>query len=140
MDVDLVNGAQGSPARSGSRRKRILVVDDEYLIAQDLAEAIGEAGCEVVGPAGALTDALRLIRDGEIDAAVIDLNLGRGDEGVLLAEQLSAQLCPFIVFSGDDVACARFRDRFPRAQLVSKPAPRREIHRAIARLSRDLTG
>lgn len=117
------------------KRTRILVVDDEYLIAQDLAEVIGEAGCDVVGPASDLGDALRLIGEGRTDAAVIDLNLGAGDEGVLLADRLTAQLCPFVAFSGDDTACNRFRGRFPDAQVLGKPAPRHELRRAIALLS-----
>ena len=123
-----------SLAQAG-RRARILVVDDQYLIAQDLAEAIHEAGCEVVGPASDLAGALRLIREGRTDAAVIDLNLGAGDEGVKLAESLTARLCPFMAFSGDDVACERFRGRFPEAEILGKPAPRHELRRAIAILS-----
>ena len=131
-----ISGREGAVfPPQGGRRMRILVVDDEYLIAQDLAEVIGEAGCDVIGPASDLTDALRLIREGRTDAAVIDLNLGAGDEGVLLAERLTAHLCPFVAFSGDDTACERFRGRFPDAQVLGKPAPRHELRRAIAVLS-----
>lgn len=129
----------GRPS-SRRRRRRVLIVDDEYLIAQDLAEAAGEAGFEVLGPATGLRDALRLLREGGADAAVIDLNLGTAEEGVLLAEELAAQLCPFLVFSGDSPACARLRVRFPRVPMVEKPAPRHEIRSAMARLSRSLTG
>lgn len=139
MDAQVPTRGKPLLSPGSGRPVRILVVDDEYLIAQDLAEAIHEAGCEVVGPAGGLSDALRLLGEGRTDAAMIDLNLGTGGEGgFLLAEKLAARLCPFIAFSGDETACARFRGRFPGAMLMEKPAPRHRIQHAIAALSEGL--
>ena len=55
----------------------IMVVEDEYLIADDLASLLREAGAFVVGPAASLPEGMRLAADTEqIDAAVLDIDLG----------------------------------------------------------------
>lgn len=56
--------------------QKILVVEDEYMIADDLAALLRQAGAEVVGPACSLPKAIRILdsRD-RIDAAVLDINL-----------------------------------------------------------------
>jgi ActR/RegA family two-component response regulator len=67
-------------AESGAealRGKRLLVVEDEYLIAVDLACLLEDRGVVVVGSAGSVGDALELIsREGALDGAVLDVNLG----------------------------------------------------------------
>lgn len=56
--------------------KRILVVEDEYLIADDLVRELHAAGAEVIGPAASLPQGMRLSQSGaQIDAAVLDINL-----------------------------------------------------------------
>ncbi len=63
-------------AVSSLHGKRILVVEDEYLIADDLARALASAGAEVVGPAASLPQGMRLTQsEPRIDAAVLDINL-----------------------------------------------------------------
>src|SRR3954462_8076648 len=68
----------GSPVRgrgedrqiAGERKRRILVVEDEALIAMDLERIVRCAGCEVLGPVGRAEEALRLAAEGRGRAAV----------------------------------------------------------------------
>ena len=69
----------GALSKGGSARlagRRILIVEDEALLALDLAMSFEDAGAEVVGPAGNLQAGLRAVeREGPIDAAVLDVDL-----------------------------------------------------------------
>lgn len=66
----------------------ILVVEDEYLIADDVAALLREAGASVIGPAASLPEGMRLARDAQrIDAAVLNIDLG-GVTVFPLADQL----------------------------------------------------
>ncbi|MDB5693463.1 MAG: response regulator [Alphaproteobacteria bacterium] len=56
--------------------KRVLVVEDEAMVAMLIEDMLAELGCEVVGPAMRLEHALQLAETGAIDAAVLDINLG----------------------------------------------------------------
>ena len=58
---------------------RILVVEDEALIAMDLQALLEEAGYHVLGPANSSAAALALIDNDEPDVALLDVNLGRSD-------------------------------------------------------------
>jgi CheY-like chemotaxis protein len=79
--------------------RRILVVDDEPLVAMLVEDLLGEAGAQVVGPAATLAAGLDLLREGAPDGAVLDVNL----DGVLvypLAEALWDAGVPFVVVTG----------------------------------------
>lgn len=80
--------------------KRVLVVEDEYLIADDLAAMLHDAGAEVVGPAASLPQAVRLTEHQQgLDAAVLDINL-RGTEVFPLATELKSAGIPIIFLTG----------------------------------------
>ncbi len=55
--------------------ERILVVEDDFLTALEIARILKEAGSEIVGPVGSFEDALNLATGAVIDAAVLDINL-----------------------------------------------------------------
>ena len=55
--------------------ERILVVEDDFLTALEIARILRKAGSEIVGPVGSLEDALSLAAAAVIDAAVLDINL-----------------------------------------------------------------
>ena len=86
-------------------RKRLLLVEDEYLVAADLAYALERAGAEVVGPAGSVADALELVRDegDRLDGAVLDVNLG-GERVFPVADALAERGVPFIFATGYDAS------------------------------------
>ena len=68
----------------------VLLVEDEWLIAIDLAQALEKVGLDVMGPASSLEGAYSLVaQHGLPDAAILDIKLG-GDEIYTLAEELSA--------------------------------------------------
>jgi CheY-like chemotaxis protein len=78
---------------------KILVVEDEPLIAMSLADLLRGFGCLVVGPALSLDQSMRLIRAEVIDGAILDVNLG--SETVFpLADALAAQSIPFVYVTG----------------------------------------
>ena len=84
--------------------RRVLLVEDEYFLADDLAKALAELGAEVVGPVASVDDALDLIEAGErIDAAVLDLNLG-GEMSTRVADALEERGVPFVFATGYDAA------------------------------------
>jgi DNA-binding NtrC family response regulator len=78
---------------------RILIVEDEYYLAADLADQLRARGAEVVGPVGALADALAAIAAGGIDRAVIDMNL-RGEMSFAVAERLDEAGIPYLIATG----------------------------------------
>lgn len=81
--------------------RRLLIVEDDYFIATDLAHAAQELGLEVIGPAGSVADALRLIQANELHGAVLDIHLGR-ERVFPVADALSARGVPFIFVTGYD--------------------------------------
>ena len=91
------------PVRSDGLRSRcphILVVEDEALVAIEIARLLGEAGFEIVGPARSVPTALELLRLRGCDAAVLDINLGR-DTSEAVAAALIANETPFVTLSGN---------------------------------------
>src|SRR5690242_11158195 len=78
---------------------KVLVVEDEYFIAADIARALHEAGAHPVGPAGTVAQANALLAKEKVDAAILDLNL-RGNMAVPFVEQLSSRGVPCIIVSG----------------------------------------
>ncbi|WP_426000418.1 response regulator [Caulobacter sp. DWR1-3-2b1] len=81
------------------RPARILVVEDEYLLAEVLTDALTELGAEVVGPVGQLAQALALIETTPIDGAVLDINL-RGEMVFPLADVLTTLGVPYVFATG----------------------------------------
>jgi CheY-like chemotaxis protein len=98
--------------------KRVLVIEDEPLIAMDLVGILERAGIEPIGPAASAEDALRRIENEHIDAALVDANLG-GSPVDEIAAVLARRNVPFAFVTGYD------RTSLPRAfrnaGLVSKP-------------------
>ncbi len=78
---------------------RILVVEDNALLALDLTQALQADGFEILGPAMTVGQALNLIQRGGCDAAVLDLNL-RGETSEAIAQALLARSIPFITMTG----------------------------------------
>ena len=79
---------------------RILVLEDEWLLAELVEDAIREFGFEVVGPAPSVKLALELIRSEEISAAVLDVSLGDGEDSFPVARLLAERDIPFMFVTG----------------------------------------
>ncbi|HVU29189.1 MAG TPA: response regulator [Sphingomicrobium sp.] len=78
---------------------RVLIVEDEYFMADDLAKALKAAGAVTVGPVGSLKEANALLGRGSVDAAILDINLG-GEMAYPLIERLRASNIPCFIVSG----------------------------------------
>ena len=78
---------------------RILVVEDEYYIADDLQRALKGAGAEIVGPCGSVQPSLDAIAKGGFDCAVIDLSL-HGESAEPIADRLESTGYPFAIATG----------------------------------------
>lgn len=77
---------------------RVLVVEDEFLLADELAMALSEAGATVVGPCATVRDALERAREDGLDGAVLDLMLA-GESVLPVAEVLEGRRVPFVLAS-----------------------------------------
>jgi len=106
-------------ARPSLRDRRILIVEDEYLVAMSLAEALQDAGSIVLGPVPSVDKAITKIEsEPHIDGAVVDVNLG----GVLaypVADLLIARKIPFVFTSGYEDNL--LRDRYSQVKNCAKP-------------------
>jgi CheY-like chemotaxis protein len=81
---------------------RVLLVEDEFLIAEDLASVLSAAGATVVGPAYTVAGALSLIESGDaLDGAVLDVNL-KGEAVFPVADALLSRSIPFVFTTGYD--------------------------------------
>jgi len=79
--------------------RRILVVEDEALVAMLVEDALLDAGATVIGPAATVAEALALLERGVPSAAVLDLNLA-GEPSTPIADALTARGIPFVVATG----------------------------------------
>jgi CheY-like chemotaxis protein len=113
-----------------TRQPRVLVIEDEHLIAEFLQESLENAGADVVGPVRSVPDALDLLGrlDAPIDIALVDVNL-HGERSFPVAEALRARRIPFLFMTGYSEASIPpcFRD-VPR---LEKPVSSDEVLRMI---------
>ncbi len=103
---------------SKSERPRILVVEDEALVAMQIADILTDAGFAVVGPTRTVSAALDLLGRSGCDAAVLDINLGK-ETSEPIALELIAQNIPFVSLSG--YAKDQHPPIFAKAPALSKP-------------------
>ena len=78
---------------------RVLVVEDEFLVATLIEDMLTSAGCVVSGPIPRLAEALDAVHRGTFDAAVLDVNLA-GDRIDPVADLLSRRNIPFVFVTG----------------------------------------
>ena len=110
---------------------RVLVVEDEAIVAMLIEAYLNDFGCVVAGAAGTVQDALQLIkRDRAIDAAILDMNLG-GDRVDPVAAALSAKGIPFLFLTGYGEQPV---DAYPNVPVMGKPFQMRELRRALERI------
>ena len=80
-------------------RRRVLVVEDEILIGMLLEDMLGELGYAIAATASRVDEAAALARDGEFDAAILDVNLN-GQDVYPVADILAARGIPFVFATG----------------------------------------
>jgi ActR/RegA family two-component response regulator len=124
-----MNSAESS--RSILSGSRILIVEDEYYLADDLAHALKSRGAEVLGPVGTLDQARKAVSAGGFDCAIVDMNL-RGDMAFSIADQLQAAGIPFLIATG--YTSAALPVRFAHVPVVEKPSESGKIIEALPAL------
>ena len=112
----------------------ILIVDDEFLIAAQIEADLGDAGADIVGPALNLDSALALAEFRDMDAAVLDIQVGH-DTIAPVAQLLSSRGIPFLFYTGQ-IGTDPIRAQWPAALVVSKPASAQTLIAAVRRLLR----
>jgi DNA-binding response OmpR family regulator len=101
---------------SGYRGLRVLVVEDEPVVAMFLEDILQGLGCETVGPAGRLAEGLALAEHEILGAAILDINLV-GERSMPIAEVLRRRGVPFAFASGYGAA----PEGFETLPLIEKP-------------------
>lgn len=110
--------------------RRVLVVEDEAMIAMLVEDMLGDLGCTVVGPAHTIAEASALIETaGALDAALLDVNLG-GTPVFALADALRDRGVPMIFSTGYGDAGLREADR--GAPVLQKPFRAHDLAQALS--------
>jgi CheY-like chemotaxis protein len=100
--------------------RHILVVEDEFMLAEDLRLELVAHGAEVVGPVAGVEDALACIaRTPELAAAVLDINL-QGETAYPVADHLLHRGVPFVFVTGYEQV--DLPERFDGIPVLVKPA------------------
>lgn len=107
---------------------RVLIVEDEFFIALDMGQQLGDAGFEVIGPAPSVAKALTLVANPGCDVAVLDVNLG-GETSEAVARELREADKPFIVLSGYSTESKL--PWFGNAPVLSKPLRMKDLIAAL---------
>lgn len=111
------------------RGKRILVVEDEFMVAAMLTDALEDAGAVPVGPASSVVEGLGLIEQHQLDAAVVDWNL-MGELSHDIARALRARGVPCIISTG----YGSVGEEFAHIPRLTKPYTPQAMLGELARL------
>lgn len=107
---------------------RILIVEDNFVMALDLSLIVEDLGGAVVGPAGRLDEGMALAQSNELDGAILDVNLD-GANTFFLADGLLAADVAVIFATGYDVKM--LPERFEHTPKLSKPFSAHTVEKAL---------
>jgi CheY-like chemotaxis protein len=120
MEMETIEGGTAEVARP-----KVLVVEDEFIVAFDLAETVRDEGFMLAGPYAHGEEALERLDNDHPDCAILDVKLADGDV-YSLADELTERGIPILFHSGHEVP----RDllaRYPYAKACSKPCPPNQL-------------
>jgi two-component SAPR family response regulator len=111
--------------------RRVLIVEDHYLIAADLSRALTRIGGVIVGPVNSIAAAQAEMAHADVDLAFLDINL---DEEMVfpLADELERRGIPFAFATGHDATIVP--ERFKSKLRLEKPFTVHAVHEAIRKL------
>jgi len=134
--VPIEDGAGTPPDKQAAKAgRRVLLVEDEAIVALVLVAGLRSDGWEIIGPASTLKAAYQLLAEGMTpDVALLDLNLD-GAPIYPLAQVLQARSVPFAFYSGHSAPI--LEPRFKGVTLIGKPARAHVIHAELSRLVAD---
>jgi DNA-binding NarL/FixJ family response regulator len=110
--------------------RRILLVEDSFLVSLSLARMLRVLGCEVVGPFAEVGEARAAAIERPVDAAVLDINL-IGGSGAAVAEALAERQRPFVLVTGY-APSVPLQAPLRSAPRLCKPVEEHSLHEALA--------
>lgn len=116
--------------------RRILIVEDEPLVAFDNEHLLGEAGYEVVATVDSLADAVRVLAEREVDLVLSDIRLRGEGDGMDVARAAAARSVPVLFVSGNCPVEARSLG----IGCLAKPYTDKGLKTALAAVDRKLQG
>jgi DNA-binding response OmpR family regulator len=116
-----------APAHAADRR-RILIVEDDYLTAEAVGDLVRDCGLEVAGTVGQVERGIEFLSRQEVDGAVVDINL-HGRPSYPLCHELQQRNTPFVFLTG--YGRSMVPPEFRQARLLSKPVDPREFKAAL---------
>jgi CheY-like chemotaxis protein len=122
-------GTEGSSG--GFAGKRILVVEDEMIVAMLIEDILTDAGATVVGPAARVSRALDLLGEEDVDAALLDVNLA-GEMTTPIAEELRRRGIPFAFATG--YGAAGVPGGFATQPILQKPFQEHDLNQVMAQV------
>jgi two-component sensor histidine kinase/CheY-like chemotaxis protein len=108
----------------------IMLVEDEAIVALAVNDALTDMGFSVVGPFSRISDAYRALRDNQVDAAILDINLA-GETVYSLAEMLTSRKIPFVFATG--YGAESIEARFEHIAVLQKPIEKEMLTRVFVR-------
>jgi CheY-like chemotaxis protein len=109
--------------------RKVLVVEDEMMIAMLIEDMLDEFGCKLVGPATNVPRALDLISKEQVEVAVLDLNLN-GQDTYAIADALQRKNVPFIFATG--YGSTGLRKEYGNRPVLQKPFQQKDLEIALA--------
>lgn len=131
--------SRSSPGRvvgAASRSRRVAIVEDELIVAWTLEALLEDAGHKVIGIFANGEDALAGLADQDLDVVCMDINLGKGIDGIQTATQLKAKQAPWIIFItayADPTSAKRAQEASPGSIMLGKPVTAATLRDAIER-------
>ncbi|WP_420478027.1 response regulator [Brevundimonas sp. FT23028] len=109
---------------------RILIIEDEALVAMELRFVLEDLGHEVIGTAADARSALDLVRENEVDLALVDIHLSDGATGVELGRILAQEMGVTVLFMTANPGMVR-NGVAGTIGVLSKPAEERAVQKAV---------
>jgi CheY-like chemotaxis protein len=124
-----MNKANTTPQAADATKRRVLVVEDEYLVALLVEDMLGQLGYEVKAIASNLAAATEAAQSGEFDVAILDVNLN-GALSSPVADILAERSIPFIFATG--YGRQGPHERFTGTPALQKPFEEADLARALS--------
>jgi CheY-like chemotaxis protein len=122
------------PARTTTEGLRILLIEDEPIVAVLAEDLLGAIGCTVVATAATVAEANKAIAEQRFDIAMVDINLG-GEDGLIAADALKARQIPYLVTTGYDTRDSAHAHA--AAPVLTKPYGLADMENALLRCVAD---
>jgi two-component SAPR family response regulator len=112
---------------------RILIVEDEFILAKDLGRALKNLGCEIVGRASSAEEAIRIVEESKPDLVLMDIELAGEMDGIDAANEIRSRLGAAVIY----LTAHQEKDLLDRAKLTAphayliKPVARHQLERTV---------